>query len=73
MSDEANAFPPFEQAWPDPDELRPEKPASYPTDDQIARFARLTAEERFLWLVGMQRMLWEAATPEARANWRRFR
>ncbi|HEY8924084.1 MAG TPA: hypothetical protein VIU64_06860, partial [Polyangia bacterium] len=43
--------------------------ASRPTADQIARFARLTPEERFHWLVDLLALCYELATPEARASW----
>jgi hypothetical protein len=43
--------------------------ASRPTPDQIERFAKLTAEERFRWLVDTLALCYELATPEARAQW----
>jgi len=46
---------------------------SRPTDDQLARFARLTAEERFHWLVDMLALCHELATPEVRESWRKHK
>ena len=43
---------------------------SAPTADQIERFARLTPEERFRWLVDLLALCHELATPEVRASWR---
>jgi hypothetical protein len=44
--------------------------ASRPTAEQIARFSKLTAEQRFQWLVDTLALCHELATPEARARWR---
>jgi hypothetical protein len=44
--------------------------ASRPTDEQIARFAKLSAEERFRWLVDTMALCYELATPDARERWR---
>ena len=45
--------------------------ANGPSADQIERFAKLTAEQRFHWLVDMLAVCYELATPEARALWRK--
>lgn len=42
-----------------------------PTADQIARFSKLTPEQRFQWLVDMLALCYELATPEARERWRK--
>ncbi len=44
--------------------------ASEPDADQLRRFALLTPEERFHWLVDMLALCHELATPEARESWR---
>ncbi len=46
---------------------------SRPTADQIERFAKLTAEERFQWLVDTLSLCHELATEETRAAWRRHK
>jgi len=46
---------------------------SKPTADQIERFAQLTAEQRFFWLVDMLSFCHELATPEARELWRKHK
>jgi hypothetical protein len=43
--------------------------SSAPTPDQLARFALLTPEERFRWLVDLLAVCYELATPEVRASW----
>ncbi len=43
---------------------------SEPSADQVERFSKLTAEERFHWLTDMLALCYELATPEARASWR---
>ena len=43
---------------------------SRPTPDQLARFAALTPEQRFHWLVDTLSLCYELATPDARAAWR---
>ncbi len=47
--------------------------ASRPTAEQIARFSKLTPEQRFQWLVDTLALCHELATPEARARWRERR
>jgi hypothetical protein len=47
--------------------------ASTPTPDQIERFAKLTYEQRFHWLVDTLALCHELATPETRASWRAFK
>jgi hypothetical protein len=44
--------------------------ANGPTADQIDRFAKLTVEQRFHWLVDMLAVCYELTPPEARALWR---
>jgi hypothetical protein len=46
---------------------------SRPTPDQIERFSKLTAEQRFQWLVDTLALCFELATPEARAAWRKHK
>ena len=47
--------------------------ASRPSTDQIARFAQLTPEERFHWLVDMLAICHELATADVRESWRKHR
>jgi hypothetical protein len=47
--------------------------SSRPTPDQIARFAKLTPEQRFHWLVELLAVCYELAPPEAHAAWRRHK
>lgn len=47
--------------------------SSTPTADQIARFAQLTPEERFRWLVDVLALCYELATPEVRASWHKHK
>ena len=47
--------------------------ASSPDADQLRRFALLTPEQRFQWLVDMLALCHDLATPEARASWRRHK
>lgn len=51
------------------DERRPSL-AVRPSPDQIARFALLTPEQRFYWLVDTIALCFDLATPEARQSWR---
>jgi len=46
---------------------------STPDADQIGRFAQLTPEQRFHWLVDMLALCHDLATPEARASWRKHK
>jgi hypothetical protein len=46
---------------------------SRPTPDQIERFSKLTAAQRFFWLTDMLALCYELATPEARAAWRKHK
>lgn len=46
---------------------------SQPDADQMRRFAQLTAEERFHWLVDLIAVCHELATPEARESWRKHK
>jgi len=52
---------------------KPSLAGSVPTPDQIARFSKLTAEERFRWLVDTLALCHELATPAARAQWRKHK
>jgi hypothetical protein len=47
--------------------------ASRPTAEQIARFSKLTTEERFRWLVDTLAVCHELATPETRRQWRKHK
>ncbi len=53
--------------------LKPPIAASVPTPDQIERFAKLTVEERFRWLVDTLALCHELATPETREQWRKHK
>ncbi|GMV43983.1 MAG: hypothetical protein AMXMBFR64_56990 [Myxococcales bacterium] len=57
---------------PDPQSRRRPLVAS-PSREQVAQFARLTVEERYLWWSDTLLALFEMASPEARAAWRRHR
>jgi len=46
---------------------------SKPDADQIRRFAQLTPEQRFHWLVDMLALCHELATPEVRESWRKHK
>lgn len=46
---------------------------SRPTPDQIERFAQLTAEERFHWLVDTLALCFELSPPEVREQWRKHK
>jgi hypothetical protein len=54
------------------DPSRPEL-VSRPTPDQIERFSKLTAEQRFQWLVDTLALCFELSTPETRAAWRKHK
>jgi hypothetical protein len=43
--------------------------ASRPTADQIARFAKLTPEQRFHWPVDTLALCYELSPPEVQAQW----
>ena len=47
--------------------------SSTPTADQLARFAQLTPEERFRWLVDLLAVCYELATPDVRASWQKHK
>lgn len=46
---------------------------SVPTANQIERFAKLSVEERFQWLVDALSLCHELATEETRAAWRKHK
>lgn len=53
---------------------KPARPlVASPTREQVARFAKLTMEQRYLWWSDMLLALWEMTPPESRAAWRRHR
>ena len=39
------------------------------SDEQLARFARATIEQRLEWLEHMRQWTWDNASPEVRAAW----
>ena len=43
---------------------------SRPTRDQIDAFAKLTAEQRFNWLMDMLALCYDLTPPELREHWR---
>jgi hypothetical protein len=47
--------------------------ASRPTADQVARFRKLTPEQRLHWLLDTLVLCHELATPEAKAQWRKHK
>lgn len=44
--------------------------ASRPTPEQLERFAKLSAEERFNWFADMLALCFELSPPEVRERWR---
>jgi len=46
---------------------------SAPSPEQIAAFAKLSAEERFAWHMDMLAVIHELAGPEIRERWRRVK
>ncbi len=44
--------------------------ASRPTTEQIERFAKLSYEERFQWLVDTLALCYELSPSETQASWR---
>lgn len=51
------------------DERRSDLP-SVPTADQLERFAKLSVEQRFHWLVDMIALCHDLAPADVRAGWR---
>ena len=47
--------------------------ASRPDADQLGRFAQLTVEERFHWLVDLLALCHELTPPEVRESWRKHK
>ncbi len=45
----------------------------YVSDEQLARFAQSTIEQRLEWLESMQQWSWDNASDEVRARWRELR
>jgi hypothetical protein len=46
---------------------------SRPTKEQVEAFAKLTAEERFNWLMDLLALCFELTPPEIRDRWRQHR
>ena len=45
----------------------------YVSDEQLARFAQSTIEQRLEWLESMKQWSWDNASDEVRARWRELR
>ena len=50
--------------------MREDALVSRPTREQLAAFAKLTAEERYNWLMDMLALCYDLTPPDLRDRWR---